>query len=457
MIRSAEQPEPPEVAFTRNRQLADYYAAMSAVACVVFARHDVLAQVSSWFDARRYMADQWCASIFAACVRLSEREAPINDLTLALELQRAGRISDADRLRIHKMLARGDFTNQHFFAEYNCRVAYEHWRAATAVEELSGAEREIVQGRKLDDVLDYVAAIPNRLPPREQTQLHSIHEAVHEILDELDDCAPSGWSLGLQALDRLISPMRPGTLVVVAAPTGGGKSVFMGQAALRMATQGRHALVFSLEMPARELIQRWAAARAHAPLSRRDEIREAVLALQPILTGPDARLHVRDASHSIEAIESVTVAHAGALDVGLVVVDYLQLVKPDAKIREREQQVADISRRLKQLAMRTQTVLIAGSQFNRAGQDKPELRSLRESGAIEQDADVVILMKPDAGTKPTVKIAAKVAKNRHGEQGSAILSWDRPCFTIRDVDEHDIGCAVQRHAEFDAWNEGEDL
>lgn len=253
-------------------------------------------------------------------------------------------------------------------------------------------------------------------------------------------------------LNRVIGGWRPGALYVVAARPGIGKSILGVQAALGLAEHGPVALN-SLEMPSREIHQRMLSHLTQIPVGTftgvqggRDplagkweqvEAARASLAALPLsvddrayVTMADIRAHARSVGRNVPL--------AG------IVVDYLQLMgTPRGDKRPRHEVVAGFSRDLKLLAKEMSCPVIALSQLNRASENraggKPSLADLRESGAIEQDADVVILLhvpEADEGGRDTGLLDLFVAKNRHGEsktvtlirQGwtSTLMNYQRP-------------------------------
>ena len=239
-------------------------------------------------------------------------------------------------------------------------------------------------------------------------------------------------------LNGIIGGWRPGSLYVVAARPGVGKSILGVQAALELAKTGPVALN-SLEMPANEIHQRMLAHKTGIDVSAFTGIRngrdplegqwDRLQAAQTELSGlplsvddrsyvtmPDIRAHARSVGRNVPL--------AG------VVVDYLQLMgTPRGDKRPRHEIVAGFSRDLKLLAKEMQCPVIALSQLNRASENraggKPSLADLRESGAIEQDADVVMLLhipEEESGKKMEGLLDVFVAKNRHGESKALTLT-----------------------------------
>lgn len=236
-------------------------------------------------------------------------------------------------------------------------------------------------------------------------------------------------SLGIPALDHYVAGgLRPGELAIIGGRPGVGKTAFV------LALAGRATvptLVFSLEMGGSALFERWLAAEASVPLSavRAPDVRSASYERAVAAAGRVAERPVwvdDTASLSIAALGSRARALHATAGLRLVIVDYLQLVRGE-RGESRAWEVASVTQGLKALARELGLPVVAACQLNRQaegrGGESPRLSDLRESGAIEQDADVVILLHRPAepAGAPT---AAQVAKNRNGETGRTSLEFD---------------------------------
>ena len=245
-------------------------------------------------------------------------------------------------------------------------------------------------------------------------------------------------------LDALAKGLRAGQLVIIGARPGMGKTAFALALALRAAVhKAKRVLFFSLEMSVEELSERAVAAGAKVDLYRLQSGE-----LDGVELGHVDRAigELRDADLILNADPTVRVGdiRLAALrerargGIGLVVVDYLQLMSGAAKARSaenRQAEVAEISRSLKLLARELEVPIIALSQLSRnleSRHDKrPQLSDLRESGALEQDADLVLFLYRDelydenSPSKGLVEVI--VAKHRNGPTGKAML-WFEPEF-----------------------------
>jgi len=274
----------------------------------------------------------------------------------------------------------------------------------------------------------------------EKGQLVSIHELVTQSLIDLEkiqnrESAFAGLPTGFHDLDTLMSGLQPGNLIVVAARPGVGKSSFVTNLARNIAVDA-HAPVamFSLEMSRWEIGMRLLCAEARVPW---DSIRNKRVGADDWGRIVEAAESLHDAPLTIVDSGNVTLVDIRAkarrlsacrTGLGLIIVDYLQLMSHHRRVDNRQQEIAEISRGLKLLAKELDIPVIAVSQLNRdpeRRQDKrPQLSDLRESGAIEQDADVVMFIHRD-DMDPAKKGLADliVAKHRNGPTDSLPLTF----------------------------------
>lgn len=238
---------------------------------------------------------------------------------------------------------------------------------------------------------------------------------------------PTGW---LDLDDLLTGGLRPGHLCIVGARPAVGKSLLATELAKNVASSGVMTLLHSLEMTRAEVTDRITASHTRVPVETltRGHANEQEM---DILT--DALKHVANWPLYIDSRSGVTVTgiRGKARDLtreaplGLVIVDYLQLVTPYDQKAPREQQVASVSRGLKLLAKDLAVPVVALAQISRAsGGGHPQMHHLRESGAIEADADEILLLHRD-DTDPEMfgQLEVNVIKNRHGRTGSVRLAW----------------------------------
>jgi replicative DNA helicase len=279
---------------------------------------------------------------------------------------------------------------------------------------------------------------------------------VHEYADLLDqfieaqnspDTAlviPTPWP---DLNDLLLGGLRAGRMYVVGGRPGDGKSISALQIAQHAAQLGHHALVFSAEMGAAEVTDRMVSAGAvveQSQITRRGLDRDGwrrvneyterarsfpiTVVDKPKLTMPYIKAVAREAKRR----------HG----TSVVAVDYLQLVGSDSRGQQREQEVSEISRSIKQLSRELDVAVVVAAQLNRENvrhNRRPGAADLRESGGIEADADVIILhWRPpieegDRKGEPSLVVQLDVAKNRIGRTGWVELEWRAHYATIGDV------------------------
>ena len=260
-----------------------------------------------------------------------------------------------------------------------------------------------------------------------------VDKAEHKEVDQ-------GVRTGFSDLDRVLVQLGPADLVLVGARPGMGKTSFAMNIAVNAAkSTGKAVCIFSLEMSGEQLVNRMLSSEAmvdsHA--LRTGEIR------------PEDWQRLADASSMLAGCElliddtsGITVADMKAKlrrvkNLGLVVVDYLQLMQASKNIESRVQEVADISRNLKIMAKELSVPVICCAQLSRGPEQreskKPMLSDLRDSGAIEQDADIVLFLYRDEyykdvkGAKANVEVNTAeviIAKNRHGALKDVKMSWN---------------------------------
>lgn len=274
------------------------------------------------------------------------------------------------------------------------------------------------------------AAIDEAIRDDASTGLTRVGDVLTDVIDAADHGVSPALSTPWPDLDRFIGGLAPGRLVVVGARPGVGKSIMGTNLALHFAAHHRHAvLIASMEMDRTEVVQRLLAARARVDLSH-------LLAGKLTESEWEAvgrhQAEMNDLPVTIDDTPTQTVTGVRSVardikrerdDLALIVVDYLQLMHaPNVDPRaNRAEVVGSISRGLKVLARETNACVVAMAQVNREGvkTGRPGMGDLRESGAIESDANqVVILHRPD---QEIPEVEAIVDKNRHGIQGVAAL------------------------------------
>jgi len=249
----------------------------------------------------------------------------------------------------------------------------------------------------------------------------------------------TGVPTGYNDLDKLTAGLQPAELIIVAGRPGMGKTAFALNIAANAAFTGAGVAVFSLEMAKEQLVLRMLCSEARVDSSK---VRSGYLGERdfPQLAKAAGRLHEApiyiDDTPAISVLELRAKARRLVRDrskkIGLIIVDYLQLMRGMGTASNREQEISEISRSLKALAKELSVPVIALSQLNRRVEDRsdrrPMMSDLRESGAIEQDSDVIIFIyrdevynKSDESKKGLAEII--VAKQRNGPIDTVTLTF----------------------------------
>ncbi len=256
-------------------------------------------------------------------------------------------------------------------------------------------------------------------------RLHMLNENKAEVL---------GMPTGFSGLDRVLVGLGKSDLVLVGARPGMGKTSFAMNVATYAAESTKKAVaIFSLEMSAEQLVSRVLSSEA---LIDSYHLRSGELTDEDWTKLAHASSRLSDCQILIDDTTGITVTGMKAKlrrvkNLGMVVIDYLQLMQSDRRIDNRVQEVAEISRALKLLAKELQVPVICCAQLSRGPESRtdkrPMLSDLRDSGAIEQDADIVLFLYRDEYYKsedePQNTAEVIVAKNRHGSTGNVKMGW----------------------------------
>ncbi len=270
-----------------------------------------------------------------------------------------------------------------------------------------------------------------------------------EYLDEMEkERGISGVASGFEGIDRLTGGFQKANLIVLAARPGMGKTSLALNIAQNIAVQGQAPVaIFSLEMSARELGERMMCSSARVSSHR---VRTGTLSGDDYAKLVQAAGELEKADIFIDDTAGLNMfelrAKARRLQtkhpLSLVIVDYLQLMSGDTRAENRQQEVSNISRAMKQLARELEVPVIAVSQLNRSPEARadrePQLADLRESGAIEQDADMVMFIyedPSDPSSKGIVKL--KIAKNRNGPTDTIRLGFVKDYTKFRTLTRDD--------------------
>jgi replicative DNA helicase len=386
-------------------------------------------------------------AVFAAMLELYEGDSKIDHLTVAERLRQHGKLEEVGGPAAIDELAGwvpaaghareyGQIVHDNSKLRALLTTSYEIQasvlsREAPARELVERAERSVLE-----------VATDDR-----QKKIRSIADILHEETDKLHrlsvaKTALTGTPSGFKDLDEKTGGFQPGNLIILAARPSMGKSALVTNMAENAALAGKAIALFSLEMSESELAQRFVASQARI---KGEDLRRGKVAAErwpKILEACDrlaqAPLFVDDSSDTgvLEVRAKCRRLHAQVPDgLGLIVIDYLQLMRAEGHIESRVEQVGQISRGLKGLARELNVPVIALSQLSRAVEQrgkedkKPILSDLRESGQIEQDADLVMFIYRDEYYNQDSEREGEadiiIAKHRNGPIGEVVLTFQK--------------------------------
>lgn len=375
--------------------------------------------------------------VFDAISQLFQSDRPVDHVTLSAKLQDMGKLDSLGG----KSFVIG-LTEEH-------ASSANVYHYAKIVQDKSSLRKVIRLGQKVaekglglnTDVNDFLQEVNAEFfkvtTEAQRAQMYRLGTLLKTNLKDLEDTSRragdiSGLPTGFMELDKKLLGLQPGQLVILAArPAMGKTALALNMAVNTVKASKLPAAVFSLEMLAPELSQRILQSEARVDSARirsknflDTDLRKIAEAAKTLHSLP---LFINDSGDtSILDIKSQCRKIKAEHNLGLVVVDYIQLMKPNPNV-QREQQISEISRGLKSLAKELECPILALSQLNRSVESRPNKRpllsDLRESGSIEQDADIVMMIyrddyyNPDSKEKGISEII--VGKNRGGEQGTA--------------------------------------
>jgi len=325
---------------------------------------------------------------------------------------------------------------------------------AKIVVERSVARRLYMAGQRIMELACSKGSLPAQVAEAQQSLFDlSVNEDVPDVrhyrdmlegvINEMDDRLNGrleiGLDFGLADLDGIVKGLRPGNLVIIAGKPGTGKTVLGTNLADRISSkEGKSSLIFSLEMPGAELVKRALAAAGGVDKGwidtggkSTDDPWNAFTVAVEMLKHSDVRICDKG-SLTFSRICNIARFQHRAKPLHLIVVDYLTLIRADKEDRfgTRSQEIGSFTRGFKALAKELNIPIVVLAQFNRAsesraaGESKPRMSDLRDSGEIEQDADIVILGSRGDDERGRSGITTwDVAKVRHASPGSCVLQF----------------------------------
>lgn len=380
--------------------------------------------------------------IFEAITELYRKDEPVDLITLSEELKRRGTLEAIGGVTYLAGLSEGISTTAN--VKYYCEIVEEK---AILRRLIKASNTIMAKGYEADEEVNTILDLAEKsIFDIAQRKNHGAFTPIKEVLlesfnkiEELhkNKGGLTGIPTGFIDLDNKTSGLQRSDLVLIAARPSMGKTAFALNVALNSALRGKYSVaIFSLEMSKEQLVQRMLSAESHVEIQKirngelnEDEWPRLVSAMGPL---SEAKIFIDD-TPGISVSEMKAKCRRLKMEHGLdmILIDYLQLMRGDGKSENRQQEISAISRSLKGLAREMDCPVVALSQLSRAPElradHRPILSDLRESGAIEQDADVVMLLyrdeyyHPDTEKKNIGEVI--VAKQRNGPTGTVELVW----------------------------------
>ncbi len=407
----------------------------------ILLRNDVLTSLDQLSEDDFY--DPRHQAVFAAMRSLEDNSKPIDEVTLEVELSRMGKLEAVGGLPFISELALRVPTADNV-AHYAEIVTSKHAarRLILAASEIAakGYEDSEEIGDYLDSAEASIFEVTQQNQRRSAEHIRGLLKEVFSSLDERFKAAGgiTGVPTGFTDLDEKTAGLQPTELTILAARPAMGKTSFALSIARNAACgAGYPVLLFSLEMSAQQLAERLlcSEARVDSTALRRGQLQRQdltnmtygadTLSRAPIIIDDTPALTLRELRASARRFMADKSLH-GDREFGLIVIDYLQLMQGSGRGNSREQEISEISRGLKQLSKEIHCPVLALSQLNRSLESRPDKRpqlsDLRESGAIEQDADVIMFIYRDVvynkeSEHPNIAEVI-IGKNRHGATGT---------------------------------------
>ena len=437
----------PQLQSTTGRPLPNNIEAEKSVLAACMLNPDAVDEIATKLVPENFFRPAH-QLIYAGILELNTRHIPIDQISLADRLAAEGQLEAVGGRPYLVELA-------------NNTLALTNWKNHTEIVKRNSVLRDLVYASTNINALAYDAPDDTNeviedaekmlfevTQKRVSSSFQNITDLLTQAFDEIDELVNNknqmaGTPTGFTDVDKLFWGLRGGDLLILAARPGVGKTSFALNVATNAAKAGAAVALFSLEMGANQLVQRILCAEARVNLGqlRAGNLQEgdwnAIMNAAATLSGLELYF---DDTPGLSLLELRAKARRQLRDKkkGLIIVDYLQLMQPPSNRRDgnRAVEVAEISRGLKVLAKEMDMPLLALSQLSRAvemrGSKRPMLSDLRESGSIEQDADIVMFIdrsmdemeaetdgRPDWGTAELI-----VAKHRNGATRDITLSFN---------------------------------
>ncbi|MGL5313029.1 MAG: replicative DNA helicase [Peptostreptococcaceae bacterium] len=381
--------------------------------------------------------------IYECMIKLSNKNEPIDLITLTEELRKQGHLDDVGGISYITSLSTIVPTTSN--VKYYADIVKEK----SVLRKLIKASNDIINlgydgASKIEDVLENAEKRIFDISQEKSSSddfkpINLVLMDTYDMIEHLysNKSEFTGVTTGFRDLNKKINGMQRTDLLLLAARPAMGKTAFSLNLVQNAALKGDASVaVFSLEMSKEQLVQRMLSAQSNVELKKikTGKLNEndwpRIIDAMAVLS--NAKIHIDD-TPGIKISELRSKCRKLKIEQGLdlIMIDYLQLMEGEGNNESRQQEIAKISRSLKIIAKELDCPVVALSQLSRAPEQRadhrPMLSDLRESGSIEQDADIVMFLyrdeyyHPDSEKKNIGEVL--IAKNRHGETGSVELVW----------------------------------
>jgi replicative DNA helicase len=410
--------------------------------CLMIGHQDPVAEVMAThpqLDGYFYSLEHQI--IFAAVRSLVELSQPTDVVSVVGVLRKRSELEEVGGLQYVSALP--DKTPSGWNAPHYADRLKELFIKRRTIRACQIVSEKAFDGANTAELLDTVERELNGISSENAANEPDMKQLLEDVINDIEGAhrnqgQPQGITSGLADLDSVTRGLRPGQLFVIGGRPGDGKTSLGINIAEHVAIDCERPVgVFELEMSAKELTMRLISSRSEVPLDcllsgrlSQEDFKRMVVANAAIAKAP---LHIADESGiTISQLKAKARRMHRRRNLQLLVVDYLQLIRPSRPNPSRNVEVSEISSSLKALAKELALPIITMSQLNRdsdTDQREPRLRDLRDSGSIEQDADIVgLLHRPD----PQQRIVQlHIAKHRQGPQRKLKLIFFGETFRFR--------------------------
>lgn len=373
--------------------------------------------------------------IFAAMLDINARNGAVDVVTLLEELERRGTADSSGGIEYLTELS--IFTPSAANVSNYIKIVEERSIMRRLMYAGTAITRDAMQGSKSVEAMldDAERRIFNIAMHNNEDTLTQIRPVVYESYQRINTLINlkgklTGVPTGYTDLDSMTSGLQKSDLIIIAArPSQGKTALGLNIAAHAAIREGKTVAIFSLEMSKEQLVMRLFASEARVNMQNVNHgtpsSRELLKLAEANLTLANANMYIDDRSNiSVAEIRSKCRRLKARNGLDMIVIDYLQLMKTPNGSDNRVQEVSELTRSLKILARELNVPIVLLSQLSRkAAERKPAMSDLRESGAIEQDADIIIMIYRDPSRTDDNSAEIIVAKNRNGPVDSIFLTW----------------------------------